>query len=232
MSVYLLVNILTLAFPLALSFDKRVAFFRQWKFLFPAIILTAAVFLVWDFVFTRNGVWEFNPEHVEGIWILGMPIEEWLFFFTVPYACVFIYACLKGWVSLPVNPKLIRRLFGSIGLVLILLAIVFHDRQYTFVNFLLAGLFSLITAWGMDPKDQTYLAVAYLISVIPFAIVNGLLTWLPVVVYNNAENLGIRAGSIPVEDFIYGFLLLMMNIFFLEKFRLLFGKPLTTKVHA
>lgn len=57
---------------------------------------------------------------------------------------------------------------------------------------------------------------------IPFLIVNGILTGSyvdePIVWYNNAENLGIRIGTIPVEDTVYAMLLLMMNITFLERF--------------
>jgi hypothetical protein len=36
----------------------------------------------------------FNADHVWGTYFLGLPIEEWLFFVCVPYACVFTYHCL------------------------------------------------------------------------------------------------------------------------------------------
>ena len=69
--------------------------------------------------------------------------------------------------------------------------------------------------------------MAYLYSLIPFFIVNGILTdgnfdynYLtePVVWYNNNENLFIRIITIPFEDLFYSMLLLIMNVTFYEKF--------------
>ena len=58
---------------------------------------------------------------------------------------------------------------------------------------------------------------------IPFLIVNGLLTGSfiegEVVWYNNAENLGIRLGTIPIEDIVYAFNLLYPGIILIEKFK-------------
>ena len=60
---------------------------------------------------------------------------------------------------------------------------------------------------------------AYLVSLIPFFIVNGILTSLPVVMYNDSENLGIRIFTIPIEDTMYSLLLLLMNIVLFEYFK-------------
>jgi lycopene cyclase domain-containing protein len=51
-------------------------------------------------------------------------------------------------------------------------------------------------------------------------IVNGYLTWRPIVLYNENYYAGIRLFTIPFEDFLYGFALLTMNISIWEYFTL------------
>ena len=67
--------------------------------------------------------------------------------------------------------------------------------------------------------NVTAFLLAYLIILIPFLLVNGLLTAIPVVLYNDSENLGIRLYTIPVEDIFYGMLLIMMNVVGYERFK-------------
>ena len=61
---------------------------------------------------------------------------------------------------------------------------------------------------------QTHIIVS---TGIPFLIVNGLLTSIPVVLYNDAENLGIRIYTIPVEDVFYGYALLLGTILIMQQ---------------
>jgi len=58
--------------------------------LFPGIGLMAIVFLPWDIPSTVRGVRDFNDRYLLGPRIAGMPLEERLFFPTVPYACPFL----------------------------------------------------------------------------------------------------------------------------------------------
>ena len=55
---------------------------------------------------------------------------------------------------------------------------------------------------------------------IPFFLVNGILTGSfiqdEIVWYNNTANLGLRIGTIPIEDFFYAMLLLLSNISIFE----------------
>jgi lycopene cyclase domain-containing protein len=65
--------------------------------------------------------------------------------------------------------------------------------------------------------------VGYFFSLIPFLIVNGILTSKPVVIYNNEENSGVRIfidglANIPIEDMAYCMLLLLLNVALYERF--------------
>lgn len=50
-------------------------------------------------------------------------------------------------------------------------------------------------------------------------LVNGYLTWRPIVLYGDGHYLGIRLVTIPLEDFLYGFSLLSITIIIWEFFR-------------
>ena len=62
----------------------------------------------------------------------------------------------------------------------------------------------------------------FLILLIPFCIVNGILTGTgieqPVVWYDHSQIIGIRLLTIPIEDVFYGMLLQLLNIAFYEYF--------------
>ena len=216
---YLLINILTCFFPVVLSFDKKVQFYQKWKFIFPGLLISGALYLIWDYIFTIQNVWAFNPTYILGIKFFDLPLEEILFFITVPFACIFIYECLKVYFNPKINPKISQGITYFLILVCIILLIIYYDRLYSFINFstlLVILLYTLVKPIKLN-MGQFYLA--YLVSLIPFYIVNGILTAIPIVLYNNTENMGLRVGTIPFEDHFYSMSLILLNLIFFEYFR-------------
>ncbi|MEZ5070807.1 MAG: lycopene cyclase domain-containing protein [Bacteroidales bacterium] len=215
MSLYLSINLLTIAFPLALSFDRRVRFVRSWGSVLPAIFLSGLIFGAWDAWFTRTGVWGFNPAYLTGLSLGDLPIEEVLFFLTVPYACLFTLAVLAHYAPgyrLSAGPTRMLALVLVSGLAVG--GVVFIGRTYTAVNFLFtAGL--LLWVLIRRPEVLEAFFPAYLVILFPFLLINGVLTGSfiegEVVWYNPREILGLRLGTIPVEDAVYGLGLLLLN---------------------
>jgi len=218
---YFLVLAASLAGPLLLSFDKKVHFYKKWKFLFPAMLLPAIAYILWDIWFTHAGIWSFNPRYISGIKIVNLPLEEVLFFFVIPYCCVFIYECMRCYFPQILKPSPDKWLLPA-GIILILIATLYHQRLYTFTTFGFCGIFLLLVYLykarfpGFPVAAVVY---SYLVVLIPFLLINGLLTAIPVVLYNDAENMRVRLYTIPAEDIFYGLLLFMWNVAGYEKRR-------------
>jgi len=222
--LYFFINFFAILFPFLLSFDRRVHFYRKWKYLLPALLLTALVFIPWDIYFTQIGVWGFNPTYYyESLKIFGLPLGEWLFFVTIPYGCVFIYECLnyyvkKDWLKF-IEPLITYLLV----LTLLTVSVIHWGKIYTVTTFLLTAALLMYYIFTEKRAKLSRFYLAFIVSMLPFFIVNGILTGgataAPIVVYNNAENLGIRLGTIPLDDVVYCFLLLLMTVSWFEYFR-------------
>ena len=95
---YLILDILIILFPFLLSFKWKFAYYRYYKALFPAIAIVGLGYIIWDAIVTARGDWWFNYDYLSGISIIGLPIEEILFFVVVPYSCIFIYENLEHFI--------------------------------------------------------------------------------------------------------------------------------------
>lgn len=231
---YLWVDLAVLIVPLVASFDKRVAFVQEWKAFWPACLLTMSAFIAWDVWFTREGIWGFNSDHLVGLAWWGLPLEEWLFFISVPYACVFTYACFKKYM--PSSPLGLghRSITTAMAALCLGLALGFSDRAYLGMTSGLCALW-LIAVLIQWRSWMGHFWFAYLVLLVPFIVSNGVLTgidfwsypWLHnspetvgdhIVWYNNAENSGWRIFSMPADDLLYGLLLIGINVSLYEAF--------------
>jgi lycopene cyclase domain-containing protein len=214
---YALLLIGSILIPLLRSFETRVRFYEKWKPLFIGILIMMLIFIPWDILFTRLSVWKFNPDYVTGIYIINLPIEEWLFFILIPYCCVFIYEVLLYFFPKYKLPAFTFWLTTILAIITFFLAIFNFSRLYTFVVMSLA---SIVLVWqvifGTHKTWLTHFYFMYFVSLIPFFLVNGVLTALPVVSYNQVENLNIRMFSIPLEDSVYLLVMLLMVIMIYE----------------
>jgi lycopene cyclase domain-containing protein len=216
MPLYTTLLFFSILFPFILSFDMKVRFFRMWKSLIPSSIIVGSVYIIVDIIFVRNGIWGFNPVYHSGIIYFGLPFEEWLFFIVIPYASIFIhYVFVAYFPDTMVSNNLVRTL-SAITIILLLIVILFNPgKVYTILNF---SLMILALIWALIDKSRLLnrYFLTFLIILIPFFIIDSILTGTfikgEVVWYNNAETLGIRIGTVPVEDIGYAFTLMLLNL--------------------
>lgn len=201
----------SLFFPLLLSFDRKVAFYKYWWRLFPAIVAGAAVYIPWDQEFTRCGIWHFNTDYVLGIFWGQLPVEEWAFFFVIPYCCIFIYECLRAYFRDFLKPMagwlFLVSLAGSL-----VLAVVYHNQLYTLCTFSLLAVLLALHWMIFRARHYGRIFAMFFVHLIPLFLVNGVLTALPVVIYNDTENMAVRLGTVPFEDSFYSLALLLIVI--------------------
>ncbi len=202
--------------PLCLSFDKKLRFYRQWKSFFPAVMIVATFYIAFDIAFTRAGIWGFNARYHSPVVLAGLPVEEWLFFVIIPYASVFLHDSVVLYFPFFRLSRNVSRLVSVLLLIVALAMIVFYyDRAYTTYIFSLLVLV-LLLAIRDKSRIVDHFYVSFVLILVPFVLVNAILTgsWIdePVVWYNNAENLGIRLLTIPVEDVFYAFSLILFTL--------------------
>ena len=212
---YFILLFITILYPLLQSFERRLQYHTKWKRVFVAALVMMLLFIPWDIWFTKQAVWSFNKDYTVGLSVFSLPIEEWLFFIIVPFSCVFIYEVLNYFFTTELDEKPYRLIFYCLAIALAILSLIYSDRIYTLVCFSLCSAALFITAI-YSPKWIGCFFRAYLVSLLPFLLINGFLTGSfteqAVVSYHSAEIIGLRLLNIPIEDTIYNLLMLLVVI--------------------
>lgn len=218
MSTYLLINFAIIFFPLILSLLPRYrSFYRHWRQLIGSILLVGAIFITWDIWVTAKGHWAFNPAHILGQKWLFLPIEEWLFFITVPFSCLFLYQALKNLyqtASVRFNLKPFIFVFAA---TCFLTSLFLYPKTYTMFVLFFTALTAIVVLLVLPSLYSTKAYLLYtLLGIGLFFIFNTLLTSIPVVTYNHLVITNIRLGTIPLEDLFYNWSLLTLYAFFYD----------------
>ena len=67
----------------------------QLKSLLISTVLFFVTVVPIDIYLVKKQVWIFNPDYLIGIWFFGMPLEEYLFYFTVNPLVVVLFLFTK-----------------------------------------------------------------------------------------------------------------------------------------
>jgi lycopene cyclase domain-containing protein len=210
---YLLLDAVILLGPLVCTFEHRIRYYQKLPAVGFAISTVGVAYIAWDAIVTARGDWAFSDNHVLGIRLLGLPIEEILFFVVVPYSCLFIYEALRllnrDWkLRVPIP------FYGGVILLLLLLAVIYHSQDYTVLALgSLAGFLLVAVLWFRSALGSMRFWLYILLSYVGFITFNYLLTSIPIVTYNSSAIWGVRITTIPVEDFLYN--LSMLGFYFL-----------------
>ena len=172
--LYLAINFGSILIPFIATFDRRLRFHQEWRFVFPAILLTMLVFIPWDMLKTSLGVWGFNPRYLTGYYLGNLPVEEWLFFITIPYSCLFTYHALNYLIKKDPIAAYTRLIIQVAGTAFILFGLANLLRLYTSATFISTGLFLLFHSFWLKNNYLGRFFLMYLLTLLPFFLVHGL----------------------------------------------------------
>jgi len=228
MFVYLALEICAILIPLIYSSDRNLQFYVKIKAVALSLLFVGSFYVAGDIIFTKFGIWGFNPKYHSGILLLNLPLEEWLFFLVIPYASLFLHDTL---IYLFPQLKLSNRQTNIVSAILIVgLGILVNTnlhKAYTAV-YLTVSVFAILLTIFSSPHILNRFYLTFIGILIPFFGVDSVLTGSfidePVVWYNNLENLGIRIFTVPVEDIGYAFSLILFNLLVINKITAFFEK--------
>ena len=220
-TLYLIINLGTFLCAFFLSFEKKINYQKSWKSSILSSVIIGIPFIIWDIIFTKNKFWGFNKEYITEIYIYNLPIEEILFFICIPFSCTFIYEVCKHYFK-----KLNMNNFNRVFYILIILYSIFliiSEKGIGYYTLSVVISSSLILLWLNFNNYYTYIPIAFFLSIIPFLLVNGILTGFftedPIVWYNENQKINQRIFTIPLEDVLYSFTLIASNIIVFEKLK-------------
>ena len=207
---YLIFNLLVFAGPILGGLFYPKTKWPKLKHILFSIIPPAVVFILADF-FATGIFWHFNDKYITGIRLLNLPLEEVLFFFTVPFACLFL------WVNWPKSNRLVFRRrwlsVSGIGLLFISIALFIVGWFYSGIIFLIFGCWLLVDSFRDRPLSnrRDYLTFMFIVFMLTM-IFNSYLTARPIVIYNPQYKTNLNLFTVPIEDIIYGFILININL--------------------
>ena len=183
---------------------------QDWLRLLQVFVTVSAPFVLLDALSHARGWWAYNPAYVTGHTLLGLPVEEVVFFFVIPFACLYLYSSME---RLSPTRQLVHArswhvLCALLGAAAIALMVV-EQKERTIID---AILFAVVVCLVAQKPPKRVVALWLLMVIGLFLMVNSMLTALPIVTYDIAYGSLYRIGTIPFEDFLYNcsFLLLCL----------------------
>lgn len=209
MSTYMWLLVIIIAVPLAAAvWPWRFRWTsRQWRRFSLVTILVSLPWIILDMWSHGRGWWQYSPEHTSLWRIIGLPIEEVLFFVVVPFACLALLSGIERSTSQRYLPhRVVITVCGVIVVAAAVMALLI-SRERTIFDAILA----IIVIAVMASQWQRWTisdGIWWLVVIGLFLICNTILTSVPIVTYNYNYGSMVRIGSIPVEDVFYNLSLL------------------------
>lgn len=203
---------LTVVIPLVLSFARWQFRWSQqdWLRLLQVFVFVSVPFVLLDVLSHDRGWWAYNSHFITGVRLGGLPLEEIMFFFVIPFACLYLYsAAVRAAKDSPIGLRWLWRVVLGVFTVASMALAVIQPEERTIVDVVLFT----VVATVATVRPPTRIGALWLTVVVGlFLVVNTVLTALPIVTYDPVFGSAYRLGTIPLEDVLYNFSFLYLAL--------------------
>jgi lycopene cyclase domain-containing protein len=216
---YLLVNLGLLVFSLLVFSNQKLKFAGQSKFIILAVLINVFTFSVPTEFLTQLKVIVFNPPYLSGMTLWELPAEELLLSLLLPLCGLAIYLFLN--IRWPDNTLEKYSLAISNIMLGVCIAMLYfgHQKLYTLFTFSILLVFLLYIEYVSKIRFMYRFYRAFLVSLVLYYIVYGMLTSIPVIQYTTEETLNFNLAHIPFESPFYYMSMLLLSVYLFELFK-------------
>jgi hypothetical protein len=195
------------------SFHKRLHFWKDIRYMAPALLLSGALWFLFERRMAELALWTYHLRFLSNCFVAGLPLERWIFLLVFPLTGFLLYRIASGipWLKGNANYFVIL----SLALMALFTGVTLSNRAviYPFVIFLFLTVYlGYVIFRGRFKPHYSAFYVSFLVLLIPFFSIQSIARGLPVMTYVEKYMLGISLFRIPVEDIAAFFLLFLMNI--------------------
>ncbi|MDX9883218.1 MAG: lycopene cyclase domain-containing protein [Prolixibacteraceae bacterium] len=200
-------------------FCEKYGLKKKLRYGIPSVLISGIMFLLWDIRFTQMGVWNYHTNFTMGIFYKGLPLEQWLFYLVFPLAGWVVYEMVKtrfGTLDL-------GTVFTAVGLLMVaglaVAAYLYRNQAYTFSVSLFTAVYLGYTIFRKQFQSHiTHFFLTYIVLLVPYFLLNGMLSWNLVIEYHQEQVINIRVWMMPVENSVFLFLLMLIGCTVYEYF--------------
>jgi lycopene cyclase domain-containing protein len=103
-ATYLVLMAACVVVTLPLELVLKAGVYRRPRRWLAALVPVFLVFNLWDWVAIHRGHWTYSPRYTTGIHLVGLPLEELVFFLVVPTCALLTYQAVVRLLP-PPSPK-------------------------------------------------------------------------------------------------------------------------------
>jgi lycopene cyclase domain-containing protein len=226
MNLFLILYIALFAVPLLSAYHPAIMWYRNFRAVSLAILVSGGFFLVLDSIFVHASVKGTADVYLSGISIFSLPIETILFYICVPFANLFVYEIVRMHVFHRKWCFACDEVIVGAAVVASIVLASFTDRVYT----VSIASIAIVLSIGHVYKIKKNYQFVYLATCIPLLFFYILLSRylsggsayaesLPIVWYADRAISNIQILSVSIEELLHFYVIQLLAVTVYEHFR-------------